>query len=104
MNGIVPKIDIVVIQMDGDVSRKEKEIHCVCESVSCDHREEEISPVRCSYAKKGNVRSLFHAKVMQIHQKVIVSISADVFYSGRESVQRERKSFLQCPVTVRTHG
>ena len=53
MNGIVPKIDIVVIQMDGDVSRKEKEIHCVCESVSCDHREEEISPVRCSYAKKG---------------------------------------------------
>ena len=27
MDGIWPKIDIIVIQMDGDVIRKEKEVH-----------------------------------------------------------------------------
>ena len=32
MNGINPRMDIIVIQMDGDVVRKEKEVHCLCDS------------------------------------------------------------------------
>lgn len=36
MDNIQPKIDIVVIQMDGDVVRKEKEVHCHCASNICD--------------------------------------------------------------------
>ncbi len=35
MDNIQPRIDIVVIQMDGDVIRKEKEVHCQCASTIC---------------------------------------------------------------------
>ena len=38
MQEIQPKIDAVVIQMDGDVIRKEKEVHCLCESTVCDEK------------------------------------------------------------------
>ena len=38
MQGIQPNIDAVVIQMDGDVVRKEKEIHCLCETTVCDDK------------------------------------------------------------------
>ena len=33
MKGITPQIDMIVIQMDGDVARKEKEVHCRCAAV-----------------------------------------------------------------------
>lgn len=35
MEEIQPKIDFLVIHMDGDVSRKEKSPHCLCETVVC---------------------------------------------------------------------
>ena len=53
MNGITPKIDVIVIQMDGDVSRKEKEIHCNCMGVGCDYREKVYSPLRCKLVKSN---------------------------------------------------
>lgn len=41
-----PVLDILVIQMDGDVSRKEKEVHCWCESTVC--RNKGVSnPIEC---------------------------------------------------------
>lgn len=35
MQGAVPKIDMIIVQMDGDVARKEKEVHCSCYSDEC---------------------------------------------------------------------
>jgi len=31
-SAISPALDLLIIQMDGDVARKEKEVHCRCES------------------------------------------------------------------------
>ena len=30
MHAVTPELDFIVIQLDGDVSRKEKEVHCLC--------------------------------------------------------------------------
>lgn len=35
MQEATPNIDLIVIQMDGDVSRKEKEAHCLCMRGTC---------------------------------------------------------------------
>lgn len=53
MNGILPKIDIIVIQMDGDVARKEKEIHCKCSAAQCS-KKEKVSPLQCEDIKTKN--------------------------------------------------
>lgn len=37
MQGAIPKIDAIIIQMDGDVSRKEREVHCTCFAEECDN-------------------------------------------------------------------
>lgn len=36
--GLSPGLDLLIIHMDGDVSRKEKEIHCICKHTSCDDK------------------------------------------------------------------
>lgn len=36
MQGATPKIDLIIIQMDGDVARKEREVHCGCYAEECD--------------------------------------------------------------------
>lgn len=36
MQEVQPSIDAIVIQMGGDVIRKEKETHCICESTVCE--------------------------------------------------------------------
>ena len=46
MNGLLPTIDLIIIQMDGDVARKEKEIHCMCSTVHCVHKGK-VSPLHC---------------------------------------------------------
>lgn len=38
MDSIQPRVDIIVIQMDGDVVRKEKEVHCRCDSTICSEK------------------------------------------------------------------
>lgn len=43
---ITPNLDMLIIHMDGDVARKEKEIHCQCEQVECDIRST-IHPLDC---------------------------------------------------------
>jgi hypothetical protein len=50
MKGIQPQIDAIVIQMDGDVVRKEKEVHCLCDSTVCEIKGEAF-PLYCD--KKG---------------------------------------------------
>ena len=54
MDSIQPRIDIVVIQMDGDVVRKEKEAHCLCDSTICDVKGEEF-PLYCKKSNNKNV-------------------------------------------------
>ena len=50
---ISPALDLLVIQMDGDVARKEKEIHCHCESTICPVGDK-TSPLECRRAQAGN--------------------------------------------------
>ncbi len=49
MNGISPQLDLVIIQMDGDVIRKEREVHCVCESTVCEDKGKYF-PLYCNRA------------------------------------------------------
>lgn len=51
MKGIEPALDILIIQMDGDVSRKEKAVHCLCESTVCEHKGE-YNPIECDVRKE----------------------------------------------------
>ncbi len=46
MSGIQPTLDFLVIQMDGDVSRKDKPSHCLCESTICSEKGKE-DPLFC---------------------------------------------------------
>lgn len=38
VNGISPKLDLLIVQMDGDVSRNEKVSHCACSDKTCQFR------------------------------------------------------------------
>lgn len=46
MQGAVPKIDLIVVQMDGDVSRKEREVHCECWHDECEFSGT-VFPLKC---------------------------------------------------------
>ena len=52
MQGVTPKVELLVIQMDGDVSRKEKEVHCYCQTTECALRGEN-NPLNCPYIKEN---------------------------------------------------
>ena len=47
-----PEIDVIIIQMDGDVVRKEKEVHCQCDSTDCEEKGK-VFPLYCQKAKEG---------------------------------------------------
>ena len=44
---ISPRLDMLIIHMDGDVARKEKEVHCHCKTVYCDLYGN-THPLKCS--------------------------------------------------------
>lgn len=46
MKEVKPTLDLLVIQMDGDVSRKEKPVHCGCNSTECALKETN-DPLMC---------------------------------------------------------
>lgn len=50
-HGVTPQLDLLVIQMDADVSRKEREVHCICGAVECEGREDN-HPLRCDRIMK----------------------------------------------------
>lgn len=50
MKEVRPQIDAIVIQMDGDVVRKEKEVHCLCSTTVCEIKGKTF-PLYCD--KKG---------------------------------------------------
>lgn len=52
MKEVQPSIDAIVIQMDGDVIRKEREPHCLCESTVCENKGM-IFPLYCEKLKNG---------------------------------------------------
>ena len=47
MKGVSPALDFLVIQMDGDVSRKDKPSHCGCNSVECPQKGIQ-DPLQCN--------------------------------------------------------
>lgn len=49
---LTPALDLLIIQMDGDVARKEKEVHCHCEKTVCSAKFE-VSPLDCQQLKIG---------------------------------------------------
>lgn len=51
-SALSPKLDLLIVQMDGDVARKEKEVHCSCDSTAC-FEEKATSPLRCMQMKDG---------------------------------------------------
>lgn len=52
MKEITPQLDLIVIQLDGDVARKEKEVHCVCASKECEFRGN-VHPLECQKVKEN---------------------------------------------------
>ncbi len=52
MKGIQPALDLLVVQMDGDVSRKEKSSHCWCKTTQCAHKGE-WNPLECDITPAG---------------------------------------------------
>jgi hypothetical protein len=50
---IMPRFDALIIHMDGDVSRKEKEVHCKCGSTECDHKDK-TSPLDCIHVRNDH--------------------------------------------------
>lgn len=50
MNEVQPALDLLVIQMDGDVSRREKPVHCCCDFSVCPDRET-FDPLYCDTTK-----------------------------------------------------
>ena len=62
IQGVSPEIDLIIIQMDGDVARKEREVHCSCYLGQCAFAgiifplkcRQEACPVRipCDHHKK----------------------------------------------------
>lgn len=53
LNGISPKIDLLVIQMDADVARCEKEIYCPFVDIQCEGQGFQ-NYLNCEIAKRGN--------------------------------------------------
>lgn len=53
MNGITPQIDLLIIQMDADVARCEKEVYCQSVDMGCIGQGRE-HPLTCSIAKDKN--------------------------------------------------
>ncbi len=51
MKDITPQLDMLVVHMDGDVARNEKEVHCQCEATSCELKNK-IHPLKCTRIKK----------------------------------------------------
>lgn len=49
---VTPQLDFLVIQMDADVSRKEKEVHCLCRLEECEDRECN-HPLKCTKVIEG---------------------------------------------------
>ena len=50
---VMPKMDMLVVQMDADVSRKEKEVHCLCEHTECEAKSV-VHPLECNKIMESN--------------------------------------------------
>ncbi len=57
LNGLTPKIDLLIIQIDADVARCEKEVYCWSITVNCVGQGRE-DPLNCSISKKGQCLQL----------------------------------------------
>ena len=51
MRAVEPSLDLLIIQMDGDVSRKEKIAHCLCNATKCEYKGK-YHPLECDSKKE----------------------------------------------------
>lgn len=52
MKDIIPQLDLLVIQLDGDVARKEKEVHCLCSTTVCEWKGT-VNPLECDKIREN---------------------------------------------------
>ena len=52
MRKATPQLDCLIVHMDGDVSRNEKEVHCACAPTVCE-QVGAVHPLRCPVCKEG---------------------------------------------------
>lgn len=53
MKDIEPQLDMIIVQMDGDVARKEKEVHCQCGTTVCESKGK-VNPLECMRLKSSD--------------------------------------------------
>lgn len=53
MKDISPQLDLIIFQMDGDVARKEKEVHCLCGATACEWKGK-VNPLECTRIKDND--------------------------------------------------
>ncbi len=53
MRDIIPQLDMIIVQMDGDVARKEKEVHCQCSTTVCEWKKT-VNPLECTRLKNND--------------------------------------------------
>ncbi len=53
MKDISPQLDLIILQMDGDVARKEKEVHCLCGATVCEWKGK-VNPLECARIKDND--------------------------------------------------
>lgn len=58
MRKVTPQIDCLIVHMDGDVSRKEKEVHCACNAIACEQAGI-VHPLDCPICKDGKCPVVF---------------------------------------------
>lgn len=52
MKDVTPCMDFLIVQLDGDVARKEREVHCLCKSTVCDSKNI-VNPLECEKIKQN---------------------------------------------------
>ena len=103
---IFPALDLLIIHMDGDVARKEKEVHCHCKSTVCTGKNTE-SPLLCRRLKEGGCPVVLpcgdHENSPEGCRKHLNELILSLLggYSGKRFGKRLLLSF---PATVPTHG
>lgn len=87
MQGISPTIDLLVIHMDGDVFRCEKEIHCNCQKQNC-NMSAEVHPLVCQQIKDGKCPVLLPCS----QHEPVVEAGAEFLRSFLQELVRPDKS------------
>ena len=101
---IFPALDLLIIHMDGDVARKEKEVHCHCKSTVCTGKNTE-SPLLCRRLKEGGCPVVLpcgdHENSPEGCRKHLNELILSLLggYSGKEKIRKKIIVVIPCDST-----